>query len=56
VKNAQKQALGEWQSTQWASTMALYAHIIARHTLAFRETLLPMQGALYDEPRYKRLR
>jgi len=41
---------------EWASRMALDAHTMAPHTRTFRETLLPMQGALYDERRYKKLR
>jgi quinol monooxygenase YgiN len=41
---------------EWASMMALDAHIQSQHTRAFRQALLPMQGALYDERRYERLR
>jgi quinol monooxygenase YgiN len=41
---------------EWASIVALEAHIEAQHTRTFRQTLLPMQGALYDERRYERLR
>jgi quinol monooxygenase YgiN len=41
---------------EWTSMVALEAHIEAQHTRAFRQTLLPMQGALYDERRYERLR
>jgi quinol monooxygenase YgiN len=41
---------------EWASMMALDAHIESQHTRAFRQALLPMQGALYDERRYERLR
>src|SRR5580698_1629849 len=33
---------------EWTSMVALESHIEARHTRAFRQTLLPMQGALYD--------
>jgi (4S)-4-hydroxy-5-phosphonooxypentane-2,3-dione isomerase len=41
---------------EWASMTALEAHAAAAHTRAFRHALLPMQGALYDERRYERLR
>jgi quinol monooxygenase YgiN len=40
---------------EWASMRALDIHIMAPHTHAFREALLPMEGALYDERRYERL-
>jgi quinol monooxygenase YgiN len=40
---------------EWTSMMALEAHTEAQHTLAFRQNLLPMQGALYDDRRYERL-
>ena len=40
---------------EWANKKALDAHAQAAHTRAFRERLLPMQGALYDERFYKRL-
>jgi (4S)-4-hydroxy-5-phosphonooxypentane-2,3-dione isomerase len=41
---------------EWASMKALDTHIESQHTRAFRQALLPMQGALYDERRYERLR
>jgi|HubBroStandDraft_3_1064219.scaffolds.fasta_scaffold03793_3 quinol monooxygenase YgiN len=41
---------------EWTSMVALEAHVVAQHTRTFRQTLLPMQGALYDERRYERLR
>jgi quinol monooxygenase YgiN len=41
---------------EWTNMVALEAHIEAQHTRAFRQTLLPIQGALYDERRYERLR
>jgi (4S)-4-hydroxy-5-phosphonooxypentane-2,3-dione isomerase len=41
---------------EWTSMSALEAHAAAAHTRAFRQALLPMQGALYDERRYERLR
>jgi quinol monooxygenase YgiN len=40
---------------EWANKKALDAHAQAAHTRAFRERLLPMQGALYDERFYKSL-
>lgn len=40
---------------EWTSKQALDAHAMAPHTRAFRERLLPMQGALYDERIYKEL-
>jgi quinol monooxygenase YgiN len=40
----------------WANRKALDAHAMAEHTRAFRNKLLPMGGALYDERFYKLLR
>lgn len=40
---------------EWTSRQALDAHAAALHTRAFREKLLPMEGALYDERFYERL-
>jgi quinol monooxygenase YgiN len=40
---------------EWTSMMALETHAEAQHTRAFRQNLLPMQGALYDDRRYERL-
>jgi quinol monooxygenase YgiN len=37
----------------WANRKALDAHATAAHTRAFREKVLPMTGALYDERFYK---
>jgi quinol monooxygenase YgiN len=37
----------------WANRKGLDAHATAAHTRAFREKLLPMAGALYDERFYK---
>jgi quinol monooxygenase YgiN len=39
----------------WANRKGLDAHAIAAHTRAFREKVLPMAGALYDERFYKTL-
>lgn len=39
----------------WVNREALDAHATAAHTRAFREKLLPMAGALYDERFYKAL-
>jgi quinol monooxygenase YgiN len=39
----------------WANREALDAHVMAAHTRAFREKLLPLAGALYDERFYKLL-
>jgi quinol monooxygenase YgiN len=39
----------------WANRKALDAHITAPHTRAFREKLMPIAGALYDERLYKAL-
>ena len=33
----------------WASQRAFEAHLAATHTVSFRQKLLPMTGALYDE-------
>ena len=33
----------------WASQRAFEAHLAAAHTVSFRQKLLPMTGALYDE-------
>jgi len=40
---------------EWTGIQTLEAHVAAQHTRAFRQTLLPMEGALYDERRYERL-
>jgi quinol monooxygenase YgiN len=40
---------------EWTSKQALDAHAMSPHTRTFREQLLPMQGALYDERFYKKL-
>jgi quinol monooxygenase YgiN len=37
----------------WRSEQALEAHEAAAHTVAFRDALLPMGGALYDQRLYK---
>jgi quinol monooxygenase YgiN len=37
----------------WRDEAALAAHGTAAHTRAFRENLLPLQGALYDERIYR---
>jgi quinol monooxygenase YgiN len=39
----------------WTSRKALDGHAMADHTRAFRQHLLPMEGALYDERFYKKL-
>jgi len=39
----------------WSSREALDAHAMAAHTRAFREKLMPIGGALYDERFYKAL-
>jgi quinol monooxygenase YgiN len=39
----------------WKDQPALDAHDVAAGTLAFREKLGPMLGALYDDRRYKSL-
>jgi quinol monooxygenase YgiN len=38
---------------EWADKNALDAHAMAAHTRAFREKLMPVAGALYDERFYK---
>jgi quinol monooxygenase YgiN len=40
---------------EWTNTKALDAHAMAAHTRAFREKLVPIAGALYDERFYKAL-
>jgi len=40
----------------WANEIALDVHVVAPQTRAFRQALMPMEGALYDERRYKSLR
>jgi quinol monooxygenase YgiN len=40
---------------EWTSSKALDEHAMAAHTRAFRQQLLPMEGALYDERFYKKL-
>jgi quinol monooxygenase YgiN len=40
----------------WASRRALDVHAAAAHTHNFREKVLPIAGALYDERFYKMLR
>jgi quinol monooxygenase YgiN len=40
---------------EWADRTALDAHAMAAHTRAFREKLMPIAGALYDERFYKAL-
>lgn len=40
----------------WHGRKALEAHAAAAHTRAYRDKLLPMQGALYDERVYAALR
>lgn len=37
----------------WRSPQALEAHESAAHTVAFRDVLLPMSGALFDQRLYK---
>jgi len=36
----------------WANRKAMADHVMATHTRAFRQQLLPMAGALYDERAY----
>jgi quinol monooxygenase YgiN len=36
----------------WGNRKALADHVTAAHTRAFRQQLLPMAGALYDERLY----
>jgi quinol monooxygenase YgiN len=40
---------------EWADPQAVDAHAMAAHTRAFREKLIPIAGALYDERFYKTL-
>jgi quinol monooxygenase YgiN len=40
---------------EWTSKQTLDAHAMSPHTRAFRERLLPLAGALYDERFYKKL-
>jgi quinol monooxygenase YgiN len=40
---------------EWTSKQAVDAHAMSPHTRAFRERLLPLAGALYDERFYKKL-
>jgi quinol monooxygenase YgiN len=39
----------------WRSDKAFEAHVTAAHSREFREKLLPLQGALYDERLYRAL-
>jgi quinol monooxygenase YgiN len=39
---------------EWTNRKAVDAHAMAAHTRAFRQQLLPMEGALYDERFYKK--
>ncbi len=39
----------------WASRRSLEAHLAAAHTVSFRQKLLPMTGALYDERLFAQL-
>jgi len=41
---------------EWTTMKAVEAHAMAAHTRAFREKLIPVAGALYDERYYKALR
>jgi quinol monooxygenase YgiN len=41
---------------EWANRKALDDHAASAHTLAFREKLLPMSGALFDERLYTLMR
>lgn len=41
---------------EWTNMKAVDAHAMAAHTRAFREKLIPIAGALYDERLYKALR
>jgi quinol monooxygenase YgiN len=43
-----------WES--WPDRAALEAHIAAAHTRAFRQSLAPLQGALYDQRLYQPVR
>lgn len=40
----------------WASKADFEAHLAAAHTVAFRQKLLPMTGALYDERLFRKIR
>jgi len=40
---------------EWADMKAADAHAMAVHTRAFREKLIPIKGALYDERFYTML-
>ena len=40
---------------EWSNMKAMDAHVMAAHTRAFREKLMPVTGALYDERFYKAL-
>lgn len=40
---------------EWTNMKAIDAHAMAEHTRAFREKLMPVAGALYDERYYKAL-
>jgi quinol monooxygenase YgiN len=40
---------------EWTTGKSRDAHLIATHTRAFRERLLPMEGALYDVRLYNEL-
>lgn len=39
----------------WTGIKALQTHVAARYMLDFRQAILPMQGAPYDDRRYKKL-
>jgi len=41
---------------EWTTMRAIDAHAMAAHTRAFREKLVPVAGALYDERFYKTLK
>jgi quinol monooxygenase YgiN len=40
----------------WSEIKSLQAHAAAPHTIAFRDELRPIEGALYDERLYRELR
>jgi quinol monooxygenase YgiN len=40
----------------WSEMKSLQAHALASHTIAFRNALQPVEGALYDERLYRELR
>ena len=40
---------------EWTTSKSRNAHLVAAHTRAFRERLLPMEGALYDARLYNEL-